>query len=178
MSLEDLGNIGEFVAAVAVIVSLIYLALQIRQNTRSVRSATHHSAARAATETQNIYAQSGEVSRIFRIGAHAPEDLTEDERVQFDSMMRSIFMWYEDAFFQYRGSMLDDEVWEGRQRALLDHLKRPGVAWWWERHSEFFARSFASHAHQIAGKLRSQAKNGKPSADSSGLRHPASGGKM
>jgi hypothetical protein len=33
MSLEDLGNIGEFVAAAAVIVSLIYLAMQIRQNT-------------------------------------------------------------------------------------------------------------------------------------------------
>ena len=36
MSLEDLGNIGEFVAAVAVVVSLIYLAVQIRQNTRQV----------------------------------------------------------------------------------------------------------------------------------------------
>ena len=34
MSLEDLGNIGEFVAAVALVVSLIYLAVQIRHNTR------------------------------------------------------------------------------------------------------------------------------------------------
>jgi hypothetical protein len=41
MSLEDLGNIGEFVAAVAVIVSLIYLAVRIRQNTRVLCSATH-----------------------------------------------------------------------------------------------------------------------------------------
>jgi len=41
MSLEDLGNIGEFVAAVSVVVSLIYLAVQIRQNTRSVRASTY-----------------------------------------------------------------------------------------------------------------------------------------
>jgi hypothetical protein len=40
MSLEDLGNIGEFVAAVGVIASLIYLAVQIRQNTDSLRAAT------------------------------------------------------------------------------------------------------------------------------------------
>ena len=40
MSLEDLGNIGEFVAAVAVVVSLIYLAVQIRDNTRSLQAAS------------------------------------------------------------------------------------------------------------------------------------------
>jgi hypothetical protein len=39
MSLEDLGNIGEFVAAVGVIISLIYLAIQIRQNAEALRSA-------------------------------------------------------------------------------------------------------------------------------------------
>jgi hypothetical protein len=37
MSLEDLGNIGEIAAAICVIISLIYLALQIRQNTRWLR---------------------------------------------------------------------------------------------------------------------------------------------
>ena len=40
MSLEDLGNIGEFIAALGVIVSLIYLAVQIQRNTASVRTST------------------------------------------------------------------------------------------------------------------------------------------
>ena len=43
MSLEDLGNIGEFVAAIGVIISLIYLAVQIRQNTSAVATATYES---------------------------------------------------------------------------------------------------------------------------------------
>ena len=111
MSLEDLGNIGEFVAAVAVVVSLIYLAVQIRQNTRSVRAATHHSSARSATETQNLFAQSNDLARIFRIGSREPEELAEDERQRLDAMLLSIFMWYEDTFFQYQQSMIDREVW-------------------------------------------------------------------
>ena len=41
MTLEDLGNIGEFVAAIAVVVSLLYLAIQIRQNTKTVRTSTY-----------------------------------------------------------------------------------------------------------------------------------------
>ncbi len=40
MTLEQLANMGEFVSEIAVIASLIYLALQIRQNTKSVRSST------------------------------------------------------------------------------------------------------------------------------------------
>jgi hypothetical protein len=36
MSLEDLGNIAELLAAVGVILSLIYLAVQIRQNTSNI----------------------------------------------------------------------------------------------------------------------------------------------
>ena len=44
MTLDDLGNIGEFLGAIAVVASLLYLSMQIRQNTRSVKSATAQSA--------------------------------------------------------------------------------------------------------------------------------------
>ena len=50
MSLEDLGNIGELVAAIGVIASLIYLAIQIRQNTQSVRSSAVQASVRDTTE--------------------------------------------------------------------------------------------------------------------------------
>jgi hypothetical protein len=40
MSLNDLANIGQAIGAIAVVISLIYVALQIRQNTNAVRSAT------------------------------------------------------------------------------------------------------------------------------------------
>ena len=43
MSLTDLANIGQVIGAIAVVISLIYVALQIRQNTNAVRSATAQS---------------------------------------------------------------------------------------------------------------------------------------
>jgi hypothetical protein len=150
MSLDDLGNVGELVGAIAVVVSLLYLAVQIRQNTRSVRAATHHSSARAATETQNFFGQSNDAARIFLAGSRDSEELTEEERMRFDSMLLSIFMWYEDSFFQYQQSMIDGEVWEGRQQALLGQLKRPGTASWWSRRSKFFARSFVSYVNRLS----------------------------
>jgi hypothetical protein len=43
MNLNDLANLGQVIGAIAVVVSLIYVALQIRQNTAAIRSATAQS---------------------------------------------------------------------------------------------------------------------------------------
>jgi hypothetical protein len=150
MNWEAIGAVGEIVGAIAVVVTIGYLAVQIRQNTRSVLAATHHSSARAATETQNVFAQSNDVARIFRVGSRELEELTGDERQRFHAMLLSIFLWYEDAFFQHQQSMIDREVWEGRQRHLLGQLKLPGITSWWARSSEFFARSFVSYIEQLS----------------------------
>ena len=48
MSLEDLANIGEFVGALGVIISLVYLTTQIRQNTRALKSSAHQETTREA----------------------------------------------------------------------------------------------------------------------------------
>jgi hypothetical protein len=40
MNLNDLANLGQIIGAVAVVISLFYVASQIRQNTNAVRSAT------------------------------------------------------------------------------------------------------------------------------------------
>ena len=42
MSIQDLGSIGELIAALATLAALIYLAVQVRQNTRAIKSATFH----------------------------------------------------------------------------------------------------------------------------------------
>jgi hypothetical protein len=42
VNLHDLGNVGEFVGGVGFVVSIVYLALQIRQNTLAVRMTAHH----------------------------------------------------------------------------------------------------------------------------------------
>ena len=53
MTLQDLGNIGEFLGSIGVIVTLIYLAIQIRQNTKAARASS-------AAESQYVFANTNE----------------------------------------------------------------------------------------------------------------------
>ena len=63
MTLQDLGNIGEFVGAIGVIASLVYLAIQIRQNTRTLRAATYESLAQATATSNALLITDPEIAR-------------------------------------------------------------------------------------------------------------------
>jgi hypothetical protein len=65
MSLSDLGDLGGFVSAVAVVISLLYLAVQIRQNTRSPRAGAHQSITSHIAELNRTIVKNAEVARLL-----------------------------------------------------------------------------------------------------------------
>ena len=87
MTLEDLGNLGEFIGAIAVVASLVYLAIQIRQNTARIRENSHVS--RLLLQENFVSGQeslfrslltSEEMYRIWRLGSTTTEELSPDDR--------------------------------------------------------------------------------------------------
>ena len=67
--LESLGNIGEFLGALAVLISLVYLAIQIRQNTQTVRSATHQAWVTGVAQINMLLPQNLAFTRVARTGS-------------------------------------------------------------------------------------------------------------
>ena len=65
MSLEQLANLGEFLGGIAVIVSLVYLAVQVRRNTRATNLSAYQECVRASNDLAATIAQSGELARIL-----------------------------------------------------------------------------------------------------------------
>ena len=149
MSLEDLGNIGEFVGAFAVVLSLIYLAVQIRQNTEMLRASTHHGMTAAGTELNKLLAGNDAVAHIFFTGLHDARNLSPEERFRLDLLMRSTFAFYEDTYLQMRKNVLDTEAWESRRGRLGQFVNQPGAQWWWNRHSENYSKGFQEEVRKL-----------------------------
>ena len=70
MNLESLANLGEVIGAVAVVVSLIYLAVQIRQSTESQRTENYARALDRLSAMQSLLSQDDELSQLFAKGVH------------------------------------------------------------------------------------------------------------
>jgi hypothetical protein len=140
MSLEDLGNIGEFVAAVAVVVSLVYLAWQIRQNTEWTRRSTYGSMKQDIQNFRAMVVQDSDVARLHRDGLKDLHSLDEYERWRFGALMQHLFSHLED-LFRFRG----DATFDYRDEEIRWMAGQPGAREWWKVAKRLYHPEFQSY---------------------------------
>jgi hypothetical protein len=86
---DAIGAIGEVIGAVAVFVTLAYLAVQIRQNTHSVSTSIYESAMSGFNDVNRLICENAELSSIFRRGNPDPTSLDEEELFRFSLLTRN-----------------------------------------------------------------------------------------
>ena len=115
MNLQELGNIGEFVGAIATIATLAYLAFQIRQNSRSIKAQTR---AHIGTTTSEVIFRQAENLHIVRalLKIQAGEELRPEETLQLRMVATATFRHWENVYYQYRQGLYDSVEFEAQQR--------------------------------------------------------------
>ena len=142
MTLEALGNIGEFLGAIGVIVSLAYLAMQIRQNTNAVKAASHHALNDAFSDFLELLINNRRAAKILGAGIKDLDALDEEDRDTFYSLLSLLFNHFENTFFHYQRGLLDEGQWQRWRIAIGWYAGFPGVAMWWKNRSAVFSKDF------------------------------------
>lgn len=125
MNWEAIGAVGEVLGAIGVIVTLGYLAVQIRRNTSVVRStAVQSSNSRIAEVVRTI--ATVENSDVFSRGLTSPDELTDSERLHFAFMMSGFFITMDSTYWDYRTGVLPEAIWERELELLRRYLALPG----------------------------------------------------
>ena len=138
MTLDDLGNIGEFVGAIAVVITLGYLAFQIRQNTRTARSATHQAWVSAAAQINLVVLQNRDIARVWRSGSEDPGQLDPEELLQFNAYVLQMFRAFEALYLMFLNGAVDATYWNSQVQSCRAVMTPSGVQSWWARYSETF----------------------------------------
>lgn len=149
MDLQAYANLGEFVGGIAVILSLVYLATQVRQNTESVRSENYARALDRLAAMQSQLSGNGELARFFAKGAADARQLTPGERIQITWALYEAFGAFEFMFHAAQARALPDEVWERWSATVAWWLSFPGVQSWWRHRPAPFSASFSSFVDGI-----------------------------
>jgi hypothetical protein len=142
MNWEVIQGLSSLVATLAVILTVVYLAIQVRRSTIATYSQTYQFATQALGEMAAIVGENKDKARIFSVGMADPEKLEKDEYLQFAYLGISLFRRYENVFFQYQTGMIDDDFWAGHRENLLWFFHRPGTQVWWEERRLSFSQSF------------------------------------
>ena len=137
MTLQDWGAIGEMVGGVAVLISLIYLALQIRQNTREVSrgvEATRLDAFERSVASGNrireLLILNPDLASLFLRGAQDFHALDRNEKFRMNMLLRNMFSEFQSAYVRQRTWSADPEGHSGQAKTIDSILVNPGVRQW------------------------------------------------
>jgi hypothetical protein len=146
-----LGNIGEFVGAMGVIATLVYLALQIRHNTHSTRAMTFSS---LATGWQEMFQGFDQADYELFIRALLDEpNLTETEFLRVFYVHRAIFRRMENDFYQHQAGAFDHATWEAYAAGYIgDLFASPSGRAMWRVQRETFSEECAAYIDQLCDR--------------------------
>jgi len=140
--LDSLGNIGDFVGGVGVVVTLVYLALQIRQNTRSTKTSSYHSAVSAVSEWSRGVGMDPDATRIIRDGNVDYESLSPLDKARYGFLTVSLFRHFENIFYQHEQGAIDDSLWSAWSDRMRSVVAQPGVEAWWRENQYGYTEEF------------------------------------
>ena len=143
MNLQSLAYIGEIIGAVVVVLSLIYLAVQVRQNTEVQRTENYARALERLATFQSMLSTGSEISTIFSKGLTDSPNLTAQEKLRFNWSMYEAFGAFEFMFHAARKKSIDEEIWSLCSQAIAWYLTFPGVHKWWVIRPLPFTDSFS-----------------------------------
>jgi len=165
MDISELGALGEFVSSIAVLITLIFLVLQMRQNARLMRRDN----ARKAHDT-NSQALAGlldaGVSELFIKGLNSLDSLSEVERYRFDNAFANWMLGCEQAFLDQREGDLVKGQFTTYKNAVPGYLITPGGRQWWVERKVWFSEDFRNEVDELCAKLSSEAKTSGPKISS------------
>jgi hypothetical protein len=143
MTLESMNAIIQMIANIAVIASLIFVALQVRMGVRMLRDAAvrnhnekHQSVSRAMFENPQL------AELWVRGSRDGLAILTDAERAQFVNFYMYVLRVWEELFLQQRSGLMDNELWAANVQILRDTHQMRGAQEAWAVRKHLFTRAF------------------------------------
>jgi hypothetical protein len=142
LDINTLAAWGEFIGGIAVVVSLIYLAGQIRQNSKLLRTATSSASAQITYSNQSLIVQDDDVARIYWDGMSDRNALSEADRRRFDPLLSLQFQGNNQLYESWQEGVGSPAHWEVAAHGLRWQFQQPGVRQYWREWGEAYPQAF------------------------------------
>ena len=157
MNWEAIGAVGEVVGATAVILTLLYVGVQIKQNTAASRAQAINQVNSQYGALMSQIALNGELARICRIAAEGGE-LDPDEGTRYRAYLSAFFAFIEENYLlQKAGTYTEDlgdteDIVEFLSPTIVRLLKCPvAIQWWKDESRNIYLAEVCDRVDQVTG---------------------------
>jgi len=142
MNWDAIGAIGEVVGAAAVVVSLIYVSIQLRAGTRALQTTTRDSVTKSLLEWNYVVMDDPQLAWINQAGALDFESLEPKDRARYMHTISTFLQNYENLYLHFLEGAVTKEFWEARLPMLATYIVQPGARNYWEKRRSSFDLRF------------------------------------
>lgn len=126
MNWEAISAIGQLVGALAVLITLIYLAVQLRQNTAAVATSTYESTMTGFNDINVVVASHPALASLLDRGCQGKGNLSQEETVQFNFLLRCYANQWWKLYKLYKRGNLPLEEWKIFAQEASQFFEQPG----------------------------------------------------
>jgi len=157
-NLDQIALIVNIIGGIAIIISLIFVVLQLKESSKATRSAT---AATTVSELTSWYSNLGNSERgsfVFWNFMTKPESLTPEQRFQAIVNIHGIMLTWQNSYYLLKEGTLDKRVHESLLEIINGVKNNPGFLIFWEARKSIFLKEFQEYVEEIMAtdKLNSE----------------------
>jgi hypothetical protein len=147
-----LAAIGQLAAVLIGIPSLIYLAVQIREQTRERRQSAVNALTVQWGDLTRALHEDAEFPAIFLRGVHSFDDLEAVSKLRLSAFENRFFKNFEGMYFSHRDGVLAEPLWGEIERTMTDFLAHPGVRQWWKTRKHWHTEEFGHVVDEVIAR--------------------------
>lgn len=156
MTLDQWASIAEITGVVVVVVTLIYLSVQLRQNTQAL----HSSGAQATHDALGAYylalARDGDLLDLFRSGTEDLTGLSDQESAQVYALWTYTLYNTQNWLYQQRTSALDQELTDTWLASVSDNFHSAGFQQYWRHRRDYFSQRLQNYVDDVIAQPASR----------------------
>jgi hypothetical protein len=146
---EAISAISQMIGSIAVVFSVLYLALQVHGSTRIAKVAAQDAAATSLREVTRPFAENAELARVWRVGLENLQSLPAEEQARFFHSCYQFLKAFETIHFHHVHGLMDEQIFQGWCGLLKHYIVSPGMEHYWKLRQELFSTRFQQFIHGL-----------------------------
>ncbi len=147
--LKKIALIAEIFGGIAILISLIFVGIQFKENTKATKSANATATMSAVANWYVAIGNNSGSSALYYNFMADPEAMTAEQRFQAVMNTHGIFIIFQNSFYLSKEGTLDSEMQNSLTSVFLGILDQPGFKFYWEQRKLFFFKDFREYIEDI-----------------------------
>jgi hypothetical protein len=148
-NLEQVALIVEIIGGIVIIISLLFVGLQLKESAKATRSATAVTTVSELTSWYSNLGNSEQGSYVFWNFMTNPDSITPVERFQAIMNLHGILLTWQNSYYLVKEGTLDKRVQESLLEIINGVKNNPGFQIFWQSRKAIFLKEFQEYVEKI-----------------------------